>query len=145
MKIYTIGFVGKTAEQFFGLLQDNGIRRLLDIRLNNRSQLNGFTKMRDLEYFLRELCGIEYRHEQLLAPSKELFDRYKRHGGTWTRYQRDFNTLLKKRKVGLVFSKTCFDVPTVMLCSEATAECCHRRLVAEYFRNHWGGVEIVHL
>jgi len=44
--LYTIGFTKKNARQFFETLKTAGVKRLVDIRLNNQSQLAGFTKRR---------------------------------------------------------------------------------------------------
>ena len=145
MEIYTVGFTKKTAEQFFGLLKANGIRRLLDVRLNNTSQLASFAKRDDLAYFLRELCGADYVHETLLAPTQALLDAYRKNGGGWADYETEFLTLMAARKIEAHLNKLLFDPRTVMLCSEATAEHCHRRLVAEYLREKWGDVKIIHL
>jgi uncharacterized protein (DUF488 family) len=145
MEIYTIGFGQKTAEQFFGSLKAAGIRRLVDVRLNNVSQLAGFTKKDDLPYFLRELGGIDYIYERLLAPTQELLDSYKKHKGSWEEYERDFLKLMRERKIEEALDRSLFGVPSVLLCSEPTAEHCHRRLVAEYLRERWGPLEIKHL
>lgn len=145
MEIYTIGFTQKSAEQFFGILRANGIQRLLDVRVNNSSQLAGFTKKADLEYFLRELCGAEYVHEPLLAPTQELLKDYRAKQFDWGGYERIFGALIRERKIEELLAPAFFATPTVLLCSEATAEECHRRLVAEYLRDSWGDVEIIHL
>ena len=145
MEVYTIGFTKKTAAEFFEALRGAGIRRLLDVRLNNTSQLAGFTKREDLAYFLGEICGAEYVHEPLLAPTPELFDRYKKQGASWHEYERGFLGLLAERRVEDALDRVLFDVPTVLLCSETAAERCHRRLVVEYLQSRWGGVEAVHL
>lgn len=144
MEIYTIGFAKKSAEEFFGLLRGAGIRRLIDIRLNNSSQLAGFTKARDLKYFLHEILGAEYRHEPLLAPSEDILNAYKS-GGSWTDYELAYKQLLSDRSVEDVLRPTDFDVPTVLLCSEPTAERCHRRLAVEYLDSVWGGITRVDL
>src|ERR1700720_3529548 len=99
MEVFTIGFTKKNAEQFFGLLKRHGIRRLVDVRLNNVSQLAGFTKREDLQFFLREICGAEYVHEPLLAPTQALLDAYKKEKGSWEEYERKFLTLMAERKV----------------------------------------------
>lgn len=145
MEIYTIGFTKKTAEEFFGGLKRAGIRRLLDIRLNNSSQLAGFTKRDDLRYFLREICGAEYEHEPLLAPTEEILAAFKKGKGSWAEYERKFFALMRERQVEERIDRESFQVPTVLLCSEPTAEHCHRRLVAEYLQERWGEVQIVHL
>jgi uncharacterized protein (DUF488 family) len=145
MEIYTIGFGQKSAEQFFAALDAAGIRRLLDVRLNNVSQLAGFTKKDDLAYFLRQIGGMQYVHERRLAPTQELLDAYKKNKGSWDDYQREFLKLMANRKIEESIDRAIFDVPTVLLCSEPTAEHCHRRLVAEYLRAHWGPLDIKHL
>ena len=145
MEVYTVGFTKKTAEQFFGLLKANKITRLLDVRLNNTSQLASFAKRDDLAYFLRELCGADYVHETLLAPTQALLDAYKKNGGDWSEYAAAFLTLMAEREIEKNISQKLFAGRTVMLCSESTAENCHRRLVAEYLREKWGDVQIVHL
>lgn len=145
MEVYTAGFTKKSAEQFFESLRRVGIRRLLDVRLNNTSQLAGFSKRDDLAYFLRELCGAEYIHEPLLAPTQEMLDAYKKHKGSWDEYERRFLALMSERHIEARLSPDLFAVPTVLLCSETTAEHCHRRLVLEYLDAKWGGLRIVHL
>lgn len=145
MEVYSIGFTQKTAEQFFGLLKGAGIRRLLDIRLNNVSQLAGFTKRGDLQFFLKEICGADYRHEPLLAPTQQILDDYKKKRGSWSKYETEFLALLAERRVEEKIDRSLFSVPTVLLCSEPTAEHCHRRLVLEYLREKWLHVEITHL
>ena len=142
--LYTIGFTKKSAEAFFGKIQDAGVQGIIDIRLNNASQLAGFAKKRDLPYFLKTICGCNYRHELLLAPTKPILDAYKNKAITWSEYEKQFNELLRKRKPhGLVnaseLNRAC------LLCSEETPDHCHRRLVAEYFRDHFTGLEITHL
>ena len=145
MEIYTAGFTKKSAAEFFEGLRRAGIRRLVDIRLNNSSQLAGFSKRDDLAYFLREICQAEYLHEPLLAPTQELFDAYRKGGASWDDYERRFLALMAERKVEQRIEKRLFDVPTVLLCSEATPEHCHRRLVGEYLNAKWGNVRMVHL
>jgi uncharacterized protein (DUF488 family) len=145
VEIYTTGFTKKTAEQFFESLRRSGIRRLLDIRLNNSSQLAGFSKRDDLAYFLREICDADYQHEPLLAPTQELLDEYRKQKGSWEAYERRFLALMRERRIEKRIDRSLFAIPTVLLCSEATPEHCHRRLVAEYLRDHWGDLTINHL
>ena len=145
MEIYTIGFTQKTAGEFFGQLRAAGIRRVLDIRLNNTSQLARFTKREDLPFFLSEICDAEYLHEPLLAPTQEIIDAYKKEKTGWEKFERSFLKLIKTRKIEKTLSPSLFEIPTVLLCSEPTAENCHRRLVAEYLREKWGNIEIIHL
>jgi uncharacterized protein (DUF488 family) len=146
VEIFTIGFTRTTAEHFFGRLKSSRIERLLDVRLNNKSQLAGFAKRDDLAYFLRELVGADYEHAPLLAPTQDILDDFKKKGQMpWDEYERRFNSLLREREVEKELSPKEFSQRTVLLCSESTPEHCHRRLVAEYLREHWGEVEIVHL
>ena len=145
MEIYTIGFTQTTAERFFGRLADAGVRRLLDVRLNNSSQLAGFAKARDLPYFLDRLIGAEYRHEPVLAPTQELLDDLKKRKGDWNVYEERFLSLMRDRQVELKLDREEFARPTALLCSEATAEHCHRRLVCEHLAQHWPDVHAVHL
>jgi uncharacterized protein (DUF488 family) len=145
MEVYTAGFTQKSAEEFFESLRRVGIKRLLDVRLNNVSQLAGFSKREDLRYFLRALLGADYAHEPLLAPTQELLDSYRKEKSSWEAYERRFLGLLREREVERRLDRSLFAVPTVLLCSEATAEHCHRRLVAEYLQAAWGGLTITHL
>ena len=145
MTIYTIGFKGKTAQDFFEALKAAGIKRLIDVRLRNDSHILGFTRGVHLEYFLMEICGAEYVHEPLLAPSDEILDAWLGKRLPWDKYEKRFGALLKKRKVEDVIGRRLFDVPTVLLCSEARADTCHRRLVAEYLAEEWGGITIENL
>jgi uncharacterized protein (DUF488 family) len=145
VEVYSIGFTKKTAEQFFGLLKGTGIRRLLDVRLNNVSQLAGFSKREDLQFFLREICGAEYRHEPLLAPTKEMLDGYKKLKGSWEDYERRFLALMADRKIQDQLKASEFAAPTVLLCSEPEADHCHRRLVLEYLQQKWYNLTIRHL
>lgn len=145
MEISTIGFTKKTAAEFFGTLKRAGIRTLVDVRLNNVSQLAGFSKRDDLAYFLRAICDADYRHEHSLAPTQDMLDEYKRRKGSWAEYEERFVELIRERKIEETTDRVIFEKPAVLLCSEATPERCHRRLVAEYLQRAWGDVEIVHL
>lgn len=142
MTIYTIGFAKKTAEEFFTALRRSKVKRLYDIRLGNKSQLAGFTKQRDLEYFLRTICGIEYVYLPALAPSRELRDPYLAGKLSWEQYEPRYKRLIASRKPALKksdFKDAC------LLCVEPTAEHCHRRLAAEHLAKIFGGTKIVHL
>ncbi len=145
MEVYSIGFTQSTAADFFGRLRNAGIKRLLDVRLNNSSQLASFAKRDDLAFFLRELCGAEYLHEPLLAPDQAMLDAYKKGKGTWQEYETRFLALMGERRIENRIPRRLFEVPTVLLCSEHTAEHCHRRLVLEYLQDKWGGFEVSHL
>lgn len=145
MEVFTIGFTHKTAAQFFDALKQTGIRRLVDVRLNNSSQLAAFTKRNDLPYFLSEICDAQYVHQPLFAPTQEILDAYKKQKGSWQEYEARFLNLLAERRIEQRIDPALFDVPSVLLCSEPAAQCCHRRLVLEYLQNRWGGLEIVHL
>ncbi len=145
MEIYTIGFTQTSAEHFFSRLADSRIEQLLDVRLNNTSQLAGFAKAKDLPYFLRELAGASYRHEPLLAPTQELLDNYKKRKGDWDVYASQFLQLMHDRRIEEILSPADFHTPTALLCSEATPEHCHRRLVCDYLAGRWPDVRAVHL
>lgn len=146
MKVYSIGFTQKSAEQFFSTLRRAGIRRVVDVRLHNTSALAGFTRRADLPFFLRELCGAEYRHEPLLSPSDALFRGIKGKTLAWPAYEQGFRRLLAERRVEERVDRALFSGAAAVLCAEPTAEHCHRRLVLEYLDAKWrGGWEIVHL
>lgn len=144
MKVFTIGFTQKNAEQFFTLLKRPGLKRVVDIRLNNVSQLAGFTKRDDLRYFLKEICQLDYVHRPDLAPTKEILDDYKKAKEDWQVYERKFITLLTQRRVEQKFPRELLD-GGCLLCSEPTPNQCHRRLVVEYLQMKWGDLEIRHL
>ena len=132
-KLYTIGFAGKSAEEFFSLLKKAGVKILLDIRLNNVSQLAGFTKGKDLAYFVRAILDGQYYHLTDLAPTKELLKKYQA-DEDWQSYEKEFLALLEKRNAETKIKPELLKGPTVLLCSEKTAEKCHRRLTAEYLQ-----------
>jgi uncharacterized protein (DUF488 family) len=144
IKLFTIGFTKKSAEHFFTALSRTGVQRVLDIRLNNVSQLAGFAKRDDLRFFLKALCGIDYHHLPILAPSKELLDAYRKNGGDWPTYRSGFLRLIAAREVEKRVSKELID-GGCLLCSEEAPDHCHRRLVAEYLADKWGNLEITHL
>jgi len=142
MRVYTIGFSGKSAEEFFTLLTKNKIKKVIDVRLNNKSQLAGFTNIKHFPYFLK-LHGIEYEHNSLFFPTEELLKNYKNKKINWDEYKEIFLNLLKERRVEeKVNIKEFYN--TVLLCSEKTADKCHRRLSAEYLKKFFD-IEIVHL
>jgi len=144
MKIFTIGFTKKNAEQFFTRLKQPGLQRVVDTRLNNVSQLAGFTKKDDLRFFLREVGHIDYVHLPALAPTQAMLDAYKKNGGDWSAYEKQFLALMAERQIERVIDKNLVD-GACLLCSEATPHHCHRRLVAEYLREKWGDIDIQHL
>lgn len=148
MKIYTVGFTKKSAECFFSLLENAHITVLLDIRLNNVSQLAGYTKRDDLCFFLKRILNIKYIHSEKLAPTKQILDNYKNKIISWKQYELEYNKLLEERKIKILFP-TLVDLKketVCFLCSEETAEKCHRRLLAEYLKNNLSyDIEIIHL
>ena len=144
VRLYTIGFTGKSAQQFFERLQQAGVRLLIDTRLHNVSQLSGFAKRRDLEYFLRVIGGIDYVHDTELAPTADILDAYRKKRMNWDAYEQRFNELLERRALADHRQPSDFD-RACLLCSEPTAEHCHRRLVGEYLRRAWPQLEIHHL
>ncbi len=145
MKIFTIGFTRKSAETFFTRLQEAGVRRLVDVRLNNVSQLAGFSKKDDLKFFARAICGIEYTHLPELAPTADILDSYKKQkNADWQTYERQFLDLMRSRRIDETVPRELLDMGC-LLCSEDKPDHCHRRLVAEYLRQEWGDVEIEHI
>ena len=142
--IFTIGFTKKSAERFFCELRNSGVCTLVDVRLNNVSQLAGFSKRDDLRYFLKEIGGIEYVHLSELAPTQEMLDAYKKSGGEWDEYAKRFLDLMAARRIEDTLSKELL-VNSCLLCSEDKPLHCHRRLVAEYLLDQWGTVDIKHL
>lgn len=144
MKIHTIGFTKKSAEKFFGLLRASGAVTLVDVRLNNISQLAGFAKRDDLKYFLGELCGMAYTHRPDLAPTQPVLDAYKKQGTDWPTYEDRFLELMRNRGIEDAVPQELLD-NAVLLCSEDKPHHCHRRLVAEYLAQHWNNVTIEHL
>lgn len=145
MEIYTIGFTKHSAQGFFEDLKRVGITRLIDVRLNNLSQLAGFAKRDDLRYFLKQICDSDYIHEPLLAPTQELLDSYKKQNSSWLDYEVEFRRLMFQRRIEEQIPKDMFSGVPVLLCSEYKAQHCHRRLVCEYLNEHWGGIESIHL
>jgi uncharacterized protein (DUF488 family) len=144
-KIFTIGFTKKTAANFFGALSRPEVHRVVDVRLNNISQLAGFAKKKDLEYFLKTICGLDYVHIPELAPTKQILDTYKKNRGSWDVYQSEFIELMYKRNIEKTLSKEVI-YNGCLLCSENKPHHCHRRLVAEYLKTKWDeNIEIIHL
>jgi uncharacterized protein (DUF488 family) len=144
MKIFTMGFTKKSAESFFTKLQLAGVSRLVDVRLNNVSQLAGFAKRDDLRYFLSVICRIDYVHLAELAPTQRIMDEYRKHKGDWNLYERQFIDLMIARQIESKVARELLE-GACLLCSEDKPSHCHRRLVAEYLRDKWGDVEIEHI
>lgn len=144
MRVFTIGFTKKSALRFFELLRKSGARRVVDVRLNNVSQLAGFAKKDDLAFFLKEICGMEYVHMPELAPTQEMLDAYKKERGDWATYERRFLALMEQRHVEATVPREVV-ADGCLLCSEDKPHHCHRRLVAEYLAERWGDLEIAHL
>lgn len=144
MDLFTIGFTQTSAASFFGTLQRSGAKRVVDVRLNNVSQLAGFAKRKDLEYFLQEICGMDYVHLPELAPTQDMLDAYKKHKGDWDVYAGRFLALMRQREIERRLDPELI-AGSCLLCSEHQPHHCHRRLVAEYLQQHWGDVAIQHL
>ncbi|MBF2734482.1 MAG: DUF488 domain-containing protein [Betaproteobacteria bacterium AqS2] len=144
MKLFTIGFTKKTAESFFTKLRHSGTKRVVDVRLNNLSQLAGFAKRNDLRFFLQEICRIDYIHIPELAPTKDILDEYKKNNGDWSIYERKFLELMHNREIEKKIDPSTIE-NSCLLCSEDKPHHCHRRLIAEYLKEHWGNVDIQHL
>lgn len=144
MKLFTIGFTKKSAETFFSRLKDAGVKRLVDVRLNNVSQLAGFAKKDDLRYFTKVICGIDYVHLPMLAPTQDMLDAYKKQRGDWNVYEHQFLNLMRSRHIEDSSSRDLLD-GGCLLCSEEKPHHCHRRLVAEYLKEKWSNVDILHI
>lgn len=145
MKLFTIGFTQKTARQFFQLLKQNEVQRLVDIRLHPDGQLSGFAKREDLRYFLEALNGCEYIHLPALAPSEEILKAY-RSSRDWPAWEAAYKELLDQRRIPHSLPRALFEEKTCcLLCSEAKPDHCHRRLAAERIAQGWPGVAVVHL
>lgn len=144
MKLFTIGFTKKSAEAFFTKLKRSGSKRIVDVRLNNVSQLAGFAKRNDLQFFLREVCGMDYVHVPELAPTQDILDEYKKNKGDWSVYERKFLDLMRIRQIEKKIDPAVI-TDGCLLCSEDKPHHCHRRLVAEYLKSHWGDIEVSHI
>ena len=144
-KIYTIGFTGKTAREFFDLLNSTDAKYLADTRLNNNSQLAGFTKKGSIEYFVEKLTRLQYVELPLLTPEKDMFQQYRK-DSDWDLYESRYNQLLEERSASETIDRALLDDGVILLCSERTPEKCHRRLAAEYLKaNRFPDVQILHL
>lgn len=144
IELFTIGFTRKSAQDFFTTLKKAGVKRVVDVRLNNSSQLAGFSKKEDLSFFLREIGGIDYIHVPDLAPTQDVLDAYKKHKGDWAVYERKFLDLMAKREIEKHLQPDLLK-QGCLLCSEHEPRHCHRRLIAEYLSAKWGGIKIKHL
>jgi uncharacterized protein (DUF488 family) len=146
--IFTIGFTKKSAEEFFGLLQEAQVRKLIDIRENRGGQLAGFAKYPDLAFFLDRISGIAYDYQPIFAPSPEIRDALRK-TRDWAQYEKSFLELMRQRRVLKAVDPTLFEGKVALLCSEAEADKCHRRLVAEMLARHWSSqghmIEVQHL
>ena len=144
MRVYTIGFTKKSASDFFELLRASGAKRIIDVRLSNISQLAGFTKKDDLEYFLGKICRMQYVHLPELAPTREMLDSYRKSHRNWETYESEFLDLMEQRRIEKMRIRRTI-TNGCLLCSEDKPDQCHRRLVAEYLQRSWGDLDIVHL
>jgi uncharacterized protein (DUF488 family) len=146
--IFTIGFTKKSAEEFFRLLEEAQVRKLIDIRENRAGQLAGFAKHPDLAFFLDRIAGIAYSYQPSFAPSREIRTAYRR-TRDWAQYEKSYLELMRQRRVLDEVDPALFEGRVALLCSEAEADKCHRRLVAEMLAQHWASqghtIEIEHL
>ena len=142
ISISTIGFTKSTAKQFFGRLATSNIRKVIDVRLHNTSQLAGFAKSDDLAFFLERLGGIEYQHLPILAPEEQMLRKYKKEKGDWDTYAAQFMDLMARRKIEEKLDPISLNA-SCLLCSESTPHHCHRRLVCDYLSLKWGDQLIV--
>ncbi len=144
VRLFTIGFAETSAEHFFGLLRGAGVQRVIDVRLNNTSQLAGFSKKDDLRFFLRAVANMDYVHVPELAPTQDILDAFKKQKGSWADYERRFTALIRKRRIETAITPTTAHLGC-LLCSEKQPTHCHRRLVAEHLQAHWADLEVTHL
>ncbi|QHV00775.1 DUF488 domain-containing protein [Synechocystis sp. CACIAM 05] len=144
IKLFTIGFTKTSAANFFGRLEKSGVRRVIDTRLNNTSQLSGFAKQPDLEYFLGKVSGISYEHQLSFAPTRDILEDYKKKRINWQDYENKYLELIRRRAVESLVNPEKID-GACLLCSEDKPHHCHRRLLAEYLKSNFGTIEVVHL
>lgn len=144
LQLFTIGFTQISAEEFFARLQDAGVRRVVDVRLHNSGQLAGFTKRDDLGFFLRTIGAIDYIHQPVLAPTREMLRAYRSGASSWKAYAQAFTVLLRQRQIETTMTGAIRD-GDCLLCSEPSAAQCHRRIVAEYLQERWKQLRIKHL
>lgn len=144
MRLFTIGFTKKSAEEFFTRLKKAGVRRVVDVRLNNTSQIAAFAKARDLKYFLHAIADIDYVHIPDFAPTRDILDDFKKRKGSWAQYERSFRDLMTNRMIGEIAANALRE-NDCLLCSEHSPEHCHRRLVAEHLQKLADSVEVIHL
>lgn len=144
MRVLTIGFTKKSAQRFFDLLRSAGAKRVVDVRLSNASQLAGFAKRDDLAWFLRQIGGMDYKHVPELAPTKALLSAYRKAEIDWSAYEERFLDLMRERRIEETLDPKLLE-ESCLLCSEDQPHHCHRRLVAEYLRDRWGDIDVVHL
>ncbi len=143
-QLFTIGFAGKSAQQFFPILGEAKVRHVIDVRLYNTSQLAGYTKRQDLAFFCKSIIGAGYSHLLSFAPTKELLDGYKKGDLSWAEYERQYQAILENRRPHLELNLETLD-HACLLCSEPTADKCHRRLAAQYLQQIWPELAITHL
>ena len=144
INLFTIGFTKKSAEEFFNLLISNRVERIVDIRINNSSQLSRFAKAEDLQYFAKAIGNIDYLYRTDFAPTIDLMKKIRKNEMSWEEYEVEYLNFLDMRKIAKKvnveeFNNNCF------LCSEHTPEKCHRRLLVEYFQKLNNDVKIIHL
>ena len=146
-KIFSIGFTKKKAKKFFELLMFNKVKKLIDVRLNNSSQLAGFTKGDDLSYFLEKIAGIDYVHELVFAPTKEILDLYKKGKIDWAEYEKRYIDLMRERNVYeyIKSKEKKYWAESCLLCSEEMAEKCHRRLAINVIKEVYTDFDVVHI
>lgn len=144
IKLYTIGFTGKSAQQFFDLLEQNGVKKIIDTRINNTSQLSGFAKGRDLAFFARRLANIGYEHRLEFAPTKALLSGYRKREIAWADYTDIYLNLLEERQIKESINLAALH-QSCLLCSEHAPDHCHRRLLAEYLQEIDPNIHVIHL
>lgn len=144
LNLFTIGYTKKSAEKFFGIISENKIEIVADVRLYNSTQLAGFSKSADLQYFLKKICNCNYIALKQLAPNPSLFENYKSGNTSWAEYEKIYNKFLNT-EANLDFFYAFKNKRICILCAESTPEQCHRRLLAEKIAKIYDDVTIVHL
>lgn len=144
VNLYTIGFTGRTAKDFFTNIQNANVKKVIDVRLNNTSQLSGFAKRDDLSYFLKEICGCDYVHNTSFAPTIEILNSYKKKHISWNEYETQFLKLISIRKIENMITENEIHM-SCLLCSELQADRCHRTIIAKYFQDKFKNVKIYNI
>ncbi len=126
----------KSAEEFFNKINENEIELVLDVRLHNHSQLLGFTKGTDLEYFLDKISSCKYVHDEIFCQTEKVLNEYRKKIITWEDFEKSYSELIEKRDMISLFNQKYGSFNNVLiLCSGKSPETCHGRLLAKKLAN----------